>query len=207
MENNASKKAHKDALLKGLAQGGYELSLPSAALYGEELLLNLVRQNDLRFLEGFPVVLIKLMREKKELSWEKNFSHFRGLLSAKDRVRLFYLLAVSYFLFKLYGEDHDLVKRLEKLMETLRPEWRSLLAPVEKSFGRSESVSVDRQLKLSLGRFKTQYRNYVKYAPEKQPTDQEELVFELNLSRNFTPRQKELVRKRQKGETMTDRKS
>ncbi|MDP3921131.1 MAG: hypothetical protein Q8R76_10055 [Candidatus Omnitrophota bacterium] len=58
------KQSNPNDLLEGLSQHGYPLLRRGAAQPPEQLLKQLLEQDDMRLLEGFPVVLANAMRGK-----------------------------------------------------------------------------------------------------------------------------------------------
>ena len=66
------KPTDKNQLMDQLAQHGYALLRPKSAESGEKLLVSLLQQNDMRLLEGFPVVLADVMNKYERLEWENN---------------------------------------------------------------------------------------------------------------------------------------
>lgn len=190
---------NKDELLENLASYGYGLLRPLSTREPEVLLENLLKQNDARLLEGFPVVFGNMLREKETLRWESPKWHPSDNLSRKNEHRLAYLLALSYLLFKLFGMDKVYRSRTMKLL-TKCADGNQVLAELEGPFMKTESVKLT-GLELSTERLKNNFRNYVLHAPENDDAQKRKhaLELELLLSELFTPRQKELVRKRLEG--------
>lgn len=183
-------------LLENLASYGYTLMKPVSTSEPEVVLENLLKQDDVRLLEGFPVVLGYTLREKESFGWENSKWYPEKELPRKSEQRLSYFLALSYLLFELFGLDKPLVSRTMKLLSKCE-NGKVLLAKLEKPFARSETVKLD-DLELSTERLKNNFRNYVVHAPESREAQlrKQSLEFELLLSEVFTPRQKTLLRKR-----------
>ncbi len=193
----------KNQLMDNLAHYGYALMRPNVTKEPEEVLKDLLQQNDVRFLEGFPVVFANALKEKKELSWESLKWHPGKELSKKAEHRLAVLLVLTNGLFKLFGLNKQYGERALKLALACEGE-SELPAQLQKRFLNSEPVKVD-DLELSTERLKNNFRNYVVQAPESEELKKKQhaLELELLLSQVFTPRQKELLRKRVEGKTFT----
>lgn len=193
----------KNELLEGLADYGYPLMRPVRTWEPEELLGNLLRQEDPRLLEGFPVVLLNLLRERQALAWEAPKWDPAHGLSRPAQERLVCLLSLGYLLFKLFGVESSLVRRTERLLSRFKG-WKEKVRNLEPSFTTSGEVKAG-GLSLSVERMKNQFRDYVLYHPESEEAKKKkhELELELLLSELFTPRQKELLRKRLEGKPFT----
>ena len=194
---------NKERLLESLANYGYTLLRPVSAKEPEALLENLLKQDDARLLEGFPVVFANMLREKESLQWESPQWHPAGNLSRKSERRLGPLLALSCLLFKLFGMDKAYGSRTMKLLSQCA-HGKQVLAGLEEPFMKSESVKFG-ELELSTERLKNNFQNYVVHAPESEEAQKKKHVLELELllSELFTPRQKELLRKKLGGKPLT----
>lgn len=193
------KKADKGQLMNQLAERGYALVQPMPTGAGENLLMNLLRQDDPRLLEGFPVVLADLMKEREALDWEGKKWRPSGL-SKKVMRRFLVMLAVSYSLFRLFGmreSEEWVMKILARWGETKEAE--RLTNPF------LESVKLDGGVELSTERLKNTFRNYVVQREGSAEVQKKKhaLELELLLSELFTARQKELLKKRLEGKRMT----
>ena len=195
-------KLSKNELLDALAQYGYELNKPLHTYKGEEVLLSLAKENDARLLEGFPVVYKNMLENQKRFNWDDPNWDFRKVLSEKDRGRFLNLLLVTYVLFKLYGEDKYKLSETENALFKLSTKWRDQLKTVESNFSNSNQVRVDDKLALSTDRLKQQFRNYVvNFKSKEEP--KLDMQLELALSEFFTAKQKDLLKKRLKGDALT----
>lgn len=199
------KSKDRKRLLEGLAQYGYSLLEPVSTYRGEDLLKDLLREDDPRLLEGFPVVLVNLFAEKQALGWEGQKWDPKRHFSGPERARLVSLVVLSYLLLKLFGLDSTQVSRLEKLLAKLSSDWKKRLATFEAPFLESRSVPLDSKVSLSTERLKTQFRNYAVQGEGSKEVGKKrrELELELLLSEFFTPRQKELLTRRLRGEPFT----
>lgn len=190
-------KLTKNELLEALAQYGYELNKPSHPYKGEEVLLNLLKENDSRLLEGFPVVYDNILDGQEHLHLDFH------ALSEKEKTKLLYLLLLTYELLKLFGEDPSKLVETENLLHQLSKKWKESFKDVEDKFNRSDFVKVSGVL-LATDRLKKQFRNYVvHFGGKKENGPQLDMELELLLSRFFTAKQKDLLKKRARNETLS----
>lgn len=194
----------KSLLFEQLAAYGYPLTVPVRRSDPEMVLEGLLRQQEGRVVEGFPVVLLNALREKANLRWELPTWNPEKTLGAKTSKRLAYLLALSYVLFRLFGLEKDARERVLKLLSKYKSH-EETVRDVESHFLRSDPLPMN-GFELSTERLKHTFRTYVADGP-KELEDTEKtraLQLELLLSELFTPRQKELLRKRSAGKQMTN---
>ena len=191
----------KDQLLENLAGCGYPLLRP-AANKAEEVLESLLEQEDYRLLEGFPVVLMNLLKAKEPSEWEEADWNVRRL-SKKVRARLPYLLALSFLLFKSYRVGGGCLARTSKLLMKL-PNGNKVFQAVSKPFLKSEPVGFD-GFKFSPERLKNTFQTYALQSTQSKELEQKRRVLEreLLLSEIFTPRQKMLLKKKLEAEPLT----
>ena len=190
-------------LLEQLAAHGYPLMRPVRHSDPETVLESLLRQHESRVVEGFAVVLLNGLREKANLRWELPSWNPEKALGVVTSQRLARLLALSYVLFRLFGVEKSWQGRVQKLLFKCK-DGEETLQSVESHFMKSEPVAMN-GFELSTERLKHTFRTYYVGAPQgledKERTRTLEL--ELLLSELFTPRQKELLRKRAEGAQMT----
>jgi hypothetical protein len=190
-------KLSKNELMEALAQFGYELNKPTHAYKSEEVLFSLLRENDSRLLEGFPVAYDNILSNQKELHFD-----FK-VLSDKEKSKLLTLLLLTYQLLRLFGEDKSKLTLTENYLLKLSKKWKDALKEVESKFNSSDFVKVNGVI-LATDRLKKQFRNYVVHFGAKMKNEpQLDMELELHLSQFFTPKQKELLKKRLKHEEMT----
>ena len=194
----------KEELMDELAKRGYVLMRPKSVRAGEDLLKDLLKQDDVRLLEGFPVVFADILRENEALRWEGKKWKPGDEFSQKAEHRLAVLLALSYFLFKLFGLEKEYGLRARKLLLKCKGKAGDLLNQMGDPFQRSESVKMD-GVELSTERLKNNFRNYVVLAKESGEAAKKRraLEFELLLSELFTARQKELMNKVSQNKPLT----
>ncbi len=192
---------NKKDLLGQLAQFGYALIVPEThAASPEKVLEALLKQDDVRLLEGFPVVLANALAQKNALAWEKNEWRPGKAFSEKTKERWTALMAVSVFLFRLFGAVKEAQDRVLKLLKK-DPEANKILDSLEKDLSGQGEVNAD-GLRFSVERLKTAFRNYVVQQSgfgEKAREQKDALERELLLSAVFTQRQKELLAKKLAG--------
>lgn len=201
---------NKNQLLDDLARYGYELFVPATASTPEKVLEALLKQDDARLLEGFPVVLANAMSQNRVLEWEKSAWHPVKTFSAKLRDRLTVMLGLSALLFELFGmkEHCDRVSKLLRRLMGVKEEKKQadlLKDPFLSSEG-LELVTEGSTVELSADRLKNSFRNYVVHqsgSGKELEAQKNALEYELRLSALFTARQKELLTKRLAGKPMT----
>ncbi len=193
------KAANKSELLENLASYGYPLLQPSASGSAESVLKSLLKQDDVRLLEGFPVVLGNVLKEKESFAWENPKWRPKNDFSVSGERRLACFLALSYSLFKLFGLGRNYEDRVMKLLSKLKT-GKQTLADVEAPFMKSESVKAG-NLEVSTERLKNNFRNYfvAGQGGEEVQKKTRALELELLLSELFTSKQKNLLRKKSEG--------
>lgn len=193
----------KNQLLENLGSYGYPLLMPSPAGEPEDVLKALLKQSDARLLEGFPVVLAHVFKERESFAWEKSKWNPETDLSTKSMLRLADLLGLSYYLFKLFGLPKEYQDRTLKLLSKYKS-GKLVLKELETPFAKSEPVKAG-DVELSTERLKNNFRNYVVHAPGSAEAQEKKhaLELELLLAELFTPRQKEVLRKRMEGKSLT----
>ncbi|MBI4597632.1 MAG: hypothetical protein HY737_04425 [Candidatus Omnitrophica bacterium] len=192
------------ALVEQLAAYGYPLMRPVRRSDPETVLERLLRQRESRIVEGFAVVLLNALREKTNLRWESPNWNPEKALGVMRSQRLARLLALSYVLFRLFGLEKSLQERARTLLFKCK-NGEDTLRNVESHFLKSEPLAMN-GFELSTERLKNTFRTY--YVNAREGVEDREkthaLEFELLLSELFTPRQKELLRKRAEGAEMTN---
>jgi len=191
------KKMNRNELLEALAEYGYEFNKPLHHYNPIEVLLNLVNERDSRLLEGFPIAYRNMLDENRPLDWQ---SYTKELLK-DEKKKLLYMLMVSYLLFRLYGEEKWRLQVTEDTLNKLSDNWKGSLKDVEDKLNRSDIITVTEDIALSAERLKNQFRNYVVHQGSKDDSKPKmSMELEVLLSHFFAPKQKELLKKRIKGE-------
>lgn len=197
------KNTDKAGLLDQLARYGYALAIPQETLDPEEVLVALLRQEDARLLEGFPVVLAHALEEKKSLAWESKGWSPQKELPVRGQKRWKALMTLSLLLFRLFGYPKVSANRVENMLGKA-PEGPGELGELKEAFSGSGDVRAA-DLKLSAERLKNNFRNYVVLRDGDKALQEQRDALELELlfSELFTPRQKELLAKRLAGQAFT----
>jgi len=195
------KKMLKRELLDRLSGYGYALFQPVDPGPPEELLAGLLAQDDVRLLEGFPVVLASVMRRTQMLAWEQPAWQPKHDLSQKQQGRLVYLFAFSYLLFKLFGLPDGFQNRVMRLLGKFK-KGKATLKEVQDSFMTSKSVKVEGDT-FSVSRLTDHFRNYAVSGMNEREVEEKRHVLELELllSELFTAQQKSLLKKKLAGKT------
>lgn len=187
-------------LLSAMAQYGYSLLQPDRMADPNELLAGLAASADTRVLEGFPVVLANALEKHGQ---RVNLDAALGSVTdEKARERLRRLTALSFFLFDSFGYD-------ELRMKAGRPRLvdEGLLAEVRDSMARGR-VALEDGKSLDPGRIKRTFLNYFVQARRAEDAQSkasllEDFQREYNLSLFFAPRQRDLLKKKLRGEALT----
>lgn len=193
----------RPTLLEHLSRYGYSLMQPDSFLNHEEVLTHLLKQDDPRLLEGFPVVFFNMLKTKKTSRWELSKWHPGKALSAKTEDRLAVLLVLSHLLFKLFGFEKEYSPRTLKLLVKCK-NGSALLDQLAEPFLKSEPVHLG-TLEFSTERLKKNFRNYVVLEKDQKEARERshQLELELLLSEMFTPKQKALLRKKLEGKELS----
>ena len=192
----------KNELLDQLERYGYPLLRPAASVSAAEVLRKLLTQKDSRLLEGFPVVLVNALREAEPFAWENAKWQPSHEFSKQAEQRLAGMLVLSYLLSKLFGLEAESARVLKLVARCHRG--KDLLSKFSEPFLKSESVKLD-GFQVSTERLKNTFRLYVVHASQSEESQKKQHVLELELllSELFTPRQKELLKKRMQNKSMT----
>jgi hypothetical protein len=180
-----------------LSDWGYSLLRTHAMAKPDRLLQELVHSDDLRLLEGFPVVLCAWLR--KELLGPSALEMTEeGLESAGDKKRFRLLTGISWQLMLALPESD---KQRALLRNYLESRDKNVLSEVRTAFAEGKSLNAGK-VKLSPDRLQNTFNNYV-IAALKQKTERlseqiertREIAFNEALAELFSDRQMEIVRK------------
>lgn len=192
----------RNELLKNLDAYGYSLLGTFSLQDPEKVLEGLLSETESRLVEGFPVVLAEGMRRKQALDWETSSWEPKKKLRKKEYERWQVLMAVSVFLFRLFGLEETLRGRAKALLLKSK-DGKTCLKELEKPFQGSQEVRYG-GFSLSAVRVKESFRLYVTRPPVEAAGEKvREFEMELLLSELFTPRQKQVLRKRLEGKPLT----
>lgn len=189
---------NKKKLLKNLDRLGYTLMEVEEDFDANNTLAEVVKSEDTRLWEGFPVLLANAAQEYRfnhdtvleNLSQQKDKENFRALLLLSLAVYQFFHLSflwASQMQRNLSDEDVDYVKQLRNYLV------------------HDTSFSVSNKY-LDPYRFKTTFNRYFEKEAEKSKQlreKHEELSLEYALSQLFSPKQKELFKKKLNGEPLS----
>lgn len=187
-------------LLSAMSQYGYSLLQPDRMTDPNELLAALSQSDDVRVLEGFPVVLANALGKRRS---DVDLRAAETLLkddSCRERFRR--LTALSFYLFGVFG------------FEDLRPSGYEPVGERSKLLGELRGcMEQGRPLPLGPraldpGRVKKTFLGYFVRARESDAVEskarlREDFRREYHLSLFFAPKQRDLLQKKLRGEPLT----
>lgn len=159
-----------------------------------ETLAEVVQSNDTRYWEALPVLLVNAL-QKPTFDFQKVSDYLKDKKS-KDAWDDLLLLSLS-----LYSYERIHVAHLKELTSKDKEK----LAKLKEHLGNDKNFLLAGRL-LNAQRLKDLFQNYYKTQSEdlkKIQNEQGELSLEYALSQLFSPKQKELVRKKLWGEKLT----
>jgi hypothetical protein len=185
-------------LLNSLSKLGFQMFEPSEELDVNETLAEVVKSHDTRLWEGFPVLLANAAdnyefapeRVEYGLSKKKQKAQFRRLL----------LLSLS-----LYAHYHLTFSWSNKLKKSLTNEEKSLFKSWRNYLAHNQTLTLD-DMELDAERLKGLFELYFEQNLEKnrrRKEKYEEFSLEYALSQVFSPKQKELFKKKLEGLPLT----
>lgn len=185
-------------LLKSLSKLGFPMFEPSEELDVNETLAEVVKSNDTRLWEGFPVLLANAadsyqfapdLVEQQLLTKELKEQYHRLILLSAS-VYAYYHLSFSW-LRKLKKEFSNEDKNLVKA-------WRNALAHNQKPHWAEDEFDLERVR----GLFELYYEQKVE-KDRRRKDRYEEFSLEYALSQVFSPKQKDLFKKKLEGDLLT----
>jgi hypothetical protein len=189
-------------LLSAMSQYGYSLLQPDQMADPNELLTALSQSDDVRVLEGFPVVLANALRKRPNAV---NLRAAENLLKDEpSRERFRRLTALSFYLLDVFGFEnlkpagHELF--FGEGSQLLQREMRNCMEHFQ-------PLSLGKKT-LDPGRVRRTFLNYFVQANESDSAEskaqlREDFRREYNLSLFFAPKQRDLLQKRLRGEPLT----
>lgn len=188
----------KSELLKNMNSMGYPLLETENNPDTNKILAEVIKSNDLRFWEGFPVLLAYGIKKG-----EFNYKTVLEYLSDKSQREHFkYMLMMSFALFKINHIDlpgvDELIYHSNYINENF---FRSIYASLKKGLplpGSLNNLSAERLLEHFNNYYADLYQETDKYLQTKENYD-----FEYAMSRIFTKRQKVIFMKKLNNEKMT----
>jgi hypothetical protein len=188
----------KKELLKNVNRLGFPLMEPEEDLDVNKTLAEVVKSKDTRLWEGFPVLLANTAREYKF-----NYDEVLKYLTKKESRDNFHsLLLLSLALYKNY---HLSFAWSNHLKEKVSNQYVNELKQLRNQLTHNEVVAFN-NMQFSSSRLRETFRNYFEQDAKKTKQlkeKHEELSLEYALSQLFSPKQKELFRKKLEGEPLT----
>ena len=191
----------REDLVFNLGRLGYSLVTPEVEELRvdqvAELLAELVDSKDPRLVEGFPVVLANCAQRGMNLDFAALLAKHKP--RSRKRQDLEKLLLVSSELLTHQGLEKP--NGLEKVSTSLKSKYGDLLDADLLTLGRQVSLSTER-LRNALRRYSANFET--SRSRRRKEKDKQHRSFQLNyyLSTLFSPKQKELVLKKLKGEPL-----
>jgi hypothetical protein len=185
-------------LLEKLRSLGYPLLEVQEPLEVNTALADVVKSKNARFLEGFPVMLANAAKQEGF-----NYAKLRSLLvkhEARDVLERLFLLSLA--MYKANDLYFDWVKEYEAKFTTKD---KASLNTLMSSLNSSPEVKVG-AYRLNVERLNNAFHHYLA-GESKEVKDlsakHEGMSLEFSLSQVFSPKQKELFKKKLKGEVLT----
>ena len=187
-------------LLSAMSQYGYSLLQPDQMADPNELLTALSQSDDVRVLEGFPVVLANALQKRQnavDLRAAENL-----LKDEPARERFQRLTALSFYLFGVFGFED-----LKPFGYELPGEGSPLLQELRDCMEHGRPMPLGKKT-LDPGRVRRTFLNYFVQARasdafESKAQLREDFRREHNLSVFFAPKQRDLLQKKLRGEPLT----
>jgi phosphopantetheine adenylyltransferase len=202
---NAFTQDNRQDMIRKLSAVGFNLSEVTPVINERMLLVQLLKQDDMRLIEGYPIVLRSVLQDIEKNDYSHWVTAFCKMIPNSRRPEHVRMLIISYLLFKLFGEPKEILRRVEDLLKHLSGDLKEHMRVIEKSFNESGEINLTSKQQISIERIKTQYRNYVvlQARPGLNAGEQKQLELELKMSEFFTPKQKELITKRKSGQPLS----
>ncbi len=185
-------------LLNSLSKLGFPMFEPNEELDVNETLAEVVKSRDTRLWEGFPVLLANAAESyqftpeqvKQQLTRKEQKDHFHRLMLLSGSLFSLYHLSFSWW--------NKLKKDLSKKDKALVKTWKNYLA-------HNQTIKCN-DAELDPQRLKGLFELYFEKKAEKdrrRKEKYEELSLEYALSKVFSPKQKELFKKKLEGLPLT----
>jgi hypothetical protein len=193
---------NKEELITALGELGYRLFSPEKERPSSEKVLDtldeLSASHDSRLIEAFPVVLGNCAHRGIKLD-------IRGLLSrygrrSQRRANLEKLILASSDLMSQEGLDKP--EGLDRIVDPLRVKYGNLLKEEVLDLGKHRSVSTER-LRNALRRYVIDLDNSESVRERNRRRQLRSFQLDLHLSTLFPPKQKELILKKLKGDSLS----
>ena len=184
-------------LLDRLSRLGMPLLNTQEGFDVNQTLVDVLKSRDPRLWEGFPVVLLNAAKDSNF-----NYDRVSGNLASSEKKKLHSLLLLSL---ALYGHYHLSAPWMKRLKTGFSDSEKAVLKRLQNSFVHNDPVEVDHD-RFDAERFKKTFELYFEKEAEntRQKKDKyEELSLEYSLSQVFSPKQKELLKKKFEGMPLT----
>ncbi len=187
-------------LLSAMSQYGYSLLQPDQMADPNELLTALSQSDDVRVLEGFPVVLANALQKRPNAVDLRAAENLLNDEPARERFRR--LTALSFYLLGVFGYENLKPSGYESLDADSQ-----LLQELRNRMEHGQSLSLGKKT-LDPGRVRRTFLNYFVQARESDTAEnkaqlREDFRREYNLSLFFAPKQRDLLQKKLRGESLT----
>ena len=193
---------NRQELITALGELGYRLFTPEKRRLSSEKVLDVLEElsssEDSRLIESFPIVLANCAHRGVKLNIQSLFSK-HGLQSQKRRNLEKLALASSDLLAQ---EGLDRPDGLERAMEPLRAKYGDLLKEEVLSLGKGKSLSTKR-LRNTLRRYAIDLERSESARQRAKRSQLRSFQLDLHLSTLFSPKQKELVLKKLRGDPLS----
>ena len=187
-----------DKLMKNISKLGFPMFETTEALDVNETLAEVVKSQDMRLWEGFPVLLANAA-DNYQFAIKQIENQLQG---KQEKERFHQLLLVSISLYSFFNLNFPWVMKFVKTLslkdQALAKKWRNCLAHDQKLAGTAMQFDPAR-LK---GLFKLYFEQTVEKNRQKKET-YEEFSLAFALSQVFSPKQRELFNKKLEGLPLT----
>ena len=188
-------------LLEDVNKLGVPLMAPKEDVDVDKILADVVKSHDTRLWENFPALLANVS-SKYQLDLQRVQNQFNKLFDKKAFNTLSVLSKAMYDLHNVqFAEFNKAFESLKKTYADYDKSLKSLRDALKQNF----KVPVA-DVRLSAERLKNSFKDYLGYLnleQQKQNAKHQELFLEYALSQVFSPKQKELLKKKLNGEKMT----
>lgn len=184
-------------LLDRLSRLGMPLLNTQEGFDVNQTLVDVMKSRDPRLWEGFPVVLLNAAKDSNF-----NYDRVSNNLASSEKKKLHSLLLLSL---ALYGHYHLSAPWMNRFKTNFSDNEKSVLKRLRNSLVHNAPVEVDHN-RFDAERFKKTFELYFEKEAEntRQKKDKyEELSLEYSLSQVFSPKQKELLKKKFEGMPLT----
>ncbi len=185
-------------LLENLSRLGFALMEVKEDVDVNKTLAEVVKRDDNRLMEGFPVLLVNVA-QRYGFDYGQIMKH---LVQKQDQSKFHELLLLSLALYRYFRLSFYWADQLKK---NFSDKELATLEQFKTSLSKGEDVTIGNK-RFHPGRLKTVFNNYFEKNVEKTTRlkeKYEELSLEYALSQLFPPKQKELFKKKLNGDLLT----